>query len=136
MRHTVLGDTGPLYAAFDVSDQLHERARSDFDELAGGAWTVAVTLSVLAEGHRLVLHRLGPEAGRSWLSQTMAGASVLLTSLEDLVAAVETIHHFGAYPLTLTDALSAVTARRFEVPVWTYDHDFDVIGVDVWRPGL
>jgi uncharacterized protein len=135
LRRTVLADTGPLYAAFDVSDQLHDRARSDFDHLSAGAWTVAVTLNVLAEGHRLVLHRLGPEAGRTWLSQTMAGSSVLIATLEDLVGAVETIHHFGDDALTLTDALSAVAARRFEVSVWTYDHHFDLMGVDVWRPG-
>lgn len=31
------------------------------------------------------------------------------------------------------DALVAVVSDRLSVPVWTCDHDFDVMGVSVWR---
>jgi predicted nucleic acid-binding protein len=31
------------------------------------------------------------------------------------------------------DAVTAVLARRLELPVWTYDHHFDVMRIAVWR---
>jgi len=31
------------------------------------------------------------------------------------------------------DAVTAVVGRRLRMPVWTYDHHFDVVRVEVWR---
>jgi hypothetical protein len=32
-------------------------------------------------------------------------------------------------------AVTAVVGRRLSMPVWTYDHHFDVVRVEVWRNG-
>ena len=37
--------------------------------------------------------------------------------------------------LSLFDAIAAVVSERLSLPVWTYDHHFDVIRADVWRGG-
>jgi hypothetical protein len=31
------------------------------------------------------------------------------------------------------DAVTAGTSRRLGLPGWTYDHHFDVVGVEMWR---
>jgi len=35
--------------------------------------------------------------------------------------------------LSLFDAVLAAMSDRLEAPVWTFDHHFDVMRVDVWR---
>ena len=43
------------------------------------------------------------------------------------------ITHYPDQPITLFDALLAVMSERFDLPVWTFDHHFDVMRVAVWR---
>lgn len=33
------------------------------------------------------------------------------------------------------DAVGAALSKRLDVPVWTCDADFDVLGAKVWRQG-
>lgn len=35
--------------------------------------------------------------------------------------------------ITLFDAILAVLSDRLALPIWTFDHHFDVMGSDVWR---
>jgi predicted nucleic acid-binding protein len=37
------------------------------------------------------------------------------------------------HALSLFDAVAAVVSRRLSLPVWTYDHHFDVVRVGVWH---
>jgi predicted nucleic acid-binding protein len=47
----------------------------------------------------------------------------------DLVAA-----HQGQ-ALSMFGAVTASLSRRLGLPVWTYDHYFDIVRVEVWRDG-
>jgi predicted nucleic acid-binding protein len=40
---------------------------------------------------------------------------------------------FPTKSITLFDATLAIVASRLRLPVWTYDHHFDVMGTSVWR---
>jgi len=39
-----------------------------------------------------------------------------------------------AYPaLSMFDAVTAVVSPRLKIPVWTYNHHFEVVRIEVWR---
>lgn len=128
-----MADTGPLYAAASPRDQYHGRARAETARLAGEGQTVVVLSSTLCECHSLVLRRLGLPAARTWLTGTTLGAVVVDPSPQDRTGAVDLLTAYPDQPLTLFDALVAVVAERLGLPVWTYDHHFDVMRVPVWR---
>ncbi|HET9212282.1 MAG TPA: hypothetical protein VFR03_17895 [Thermoanaerobaculia bacterium] len=49
---------------------------------------------------------------------------------------LEALHLLSFYPdqdITLCDGVLAVLSSQFELPVWTFDHHFDVMQVQVWR---
>jgi predicted nucleic acid-binding protein len=46
---------------------------------------------------------------------------------------IDEVLSFKDQPITLFDATVAVLAQRTGLPVWTYDHHFDVMRVPVWR---
>jgi predicted nucleic acid-binding protein len=43
------------------------------------------------------------------------------------------IDRFPGRRITLTDAVLATMSPRLRLPVWTYDHHFDIMQVEVWR---
>ena len=59
MRHAVLADTGPLYALADTSDQHHQRACRQLEQLNKESRRVVVSFPVLAETYTLILIGLG-----------------------------------------------------------------------------
>ena len=63
----------------------------------------------------------------------MAGAALINPTPDDYHEAVNRIHTFTDQQITLFDAIVAVLAARLGVQVWTYDHHFDVMRVEVWR---
>ena len=132
MRQAVLADAGPLYAAVDPHDAHHDRALRELDELARDRREVMVSFSTLLEVYSLVLARLGPKIALGWLSE-MSDAALLNPSPEDYRNAAARISGFTDQAISLFDATVAVIAFRIGVPVWTYDHHFDVMRVPVWR---
>lgn len=131
-RRSVLADTGPLYAAADPDDAHHKRARQELQSLARDKFEVVVTYPTLLEAYTLVLFRLGKYAASRWLSD-MAGASMVNPNPEDYRRATATVQALTDQPVTLFDATVAALAARLGLLVWTYDHHFDVMKVDVWR---
>jgi predicted nucleic acid-binding protein len=49
------------------------------------------------------------------------------------LAAVTMLATYEDQPLTLADAVLAVLSRDLALPVWTFDHHFDVMRAAVWR---
>jgi len=133
MKRSVLADTGPPYAAADPDDQYHERAQRELKRSNRDRRSVVVVYPILLESYTLVLYRLGKEAASAWLGETMAGASLVNPAVEDYRAATAKVLSFKDQPITLFDATVAVLAQRTGLPVWTYDHHFDVMRVPVWR---
>ncbi len=63
----------------------------------------------------------------------MSAASVINPTPEDYRQAMMRLAAFSDQSITLFDATLAVLASRIGLPVWTYDHHFDVMQVSVWR---
>ncbi len=132
MRAAVLADTGPLYAAADPDDAHHKRAQRELKKLAASHREVVVSYPTLLEAYTLVLFRLGKDAALKWLEE-MALAALVNPSADDYRQAVDKVKSLKDQPITLFDALVASLANRLNLEVWTYDHHFDIMRVNVWR---
>lgn len=88
---------------------------------------------VVCEAHSLLLRRLGRQPARRFLEELREGAGILNPKSEDYFDASALLAARDDHAITLFDAVTAVLARAAKLPVWTYDHDFDVMGVEVWR---
>ena len=133
MRRAVLADTGPLYAAVDPGDDNFGQAREELDRLGLERLSVAVSFPVLCESYSLVLYRLGTRRAQVWLGEIRDQASLVNPSPGDYEAAADLISGYPDQRLSLFDAVTTVLSARLGLPVWTYDHHFDVMQTNVWR---
>jgi predicted nucleic acid-binding protein len=91
---------------------------------------------VLAEVHRLTLHRAGVQPALKALDRMGASASVSIhfATAEDHVAALSWLQRSGSRPTTYTDAVSfAVMERTACRQVLGFDGDFLAAGFSLWR---
>ena len=86
----------------------------------------------MIETYSLLLHRLGRDIASKWLAE-MADAALVNPTPEDYRQAATRVGAFADQRITLFDATVASLATRLGLEVWTYDHDFDVMRVPVWR---
>lgn len=129
----MLADTGPLYAVVDPRDDRFGRAREDVARLNSERLSVVVSYPILCESYSLILRRLGVDRARSWLEEIRDRASLLNPSARDYEAASGLISGYPDQDLSIFDAVTTVLGERLGLPVWSYDHHFDVMGVEVWR---
>ncbi len=129
----VLADTGPLYALVDPDDRHHSRARRETERLERQGLGVAVAYPTLLEAYTLVMRRLGGPAAALWVEETLGGCGLLNPTAEDYLGAVGRLGAFPDQPITLFDSVLALLSERLGIPVWTYDHHFDLMRVEVWR---
>ncbi|MGA3055525.1 MAG: hypothetical protein ABSD63_15050 [Candidatus Korobacteraceae bacterium] len=54
--------------------------------------------------------------------------------MEDYIGGAVKLATFTDQSITLFDSVLAVLSTRLRVQVWTYDHHFDVMRSEVWRP--
>jgi predicted nucleic acid-binding protein len=132
MKRAVLADTGPLYAAADPDDAHHKRAQQELLRLAREKREIVVAYPTLLEAYTLVLFRLGKSAAANWLIE-MAGASLINPSPQDYRQAIAKVQSLAGQPITLFDATTAILGATLGLAVWTYDHHFDLMRVEVWR---
>src|SRR5258706_12719320 len=132
MKHAVLADTGPLYAAVDPHDARHKQALGELRKLDREKREIVVAYPTLLETYTMVLHRLGRDTASDWLTD-MADAALVNPTPEDYQPAAAKITRLADQPITLFDATIATLAARLNLEVWTYDHHFDVMRVGVWR---
>ncbi len=128
-----MADAGPLYALRDPTDTLHERSREDQERLESERLRTAMSYSTLTECHALIMRKLGMGEARSFLSELSATSYFLTPTTQDYEKAVQRTLRYPDQNITLADAIVAEVGDRLEIPVWTYDHHFDVMGVRVWR---
>lgn len=128
-----MADAGPLYAAAVPSDQFHDRAREDLERLAREGYMVMVAYPTLLETQSLILRRAHPTAVAGWLRELSAGVEFVNPAPEDYRRAIERTRSYPDQTITLFDAVAAVLGERLELPVWTFDHHFDIPRVEVWR---
>ena len=132
MRNAVLADAGPLYAAVDPSDLHHQKAQRELQRMSYDGCNVIVSFSTMLEVHSLVLRKIRQGVALRWL-QEMADATLINPTPEDYRQASAKLSDFADQSITLFDATLAVLALRTGLPVWTYDHHFEVMRVPVWH---
>jgi predicted nucleic acid-binding protein len=132
VKNAVLADAGPLYAAVDPSDLHHRRALQELQGFSDNHCAVIVSFSTLLEVHSLVLRKIRRSVALGWLHE-MAHATLINPTPEDYRQASARLADFADQPITLFDATLAILALRTGLPVWTYDHHFEVMRVSVWR---
>jgi len=114
------------------SDQYHQRALAERAQLIQQGVDPLVPYPLLMESYRLVLRRVAPSQAHAWLDE-VPDRSVLFTPLEvDLEQALQRVRRYRDQPLTLTDCLLAVLSERLTLPVWSFDHHFDILRVPRW----
>ncbi|MBA2713017.1 MAG: PIN domain-containing protein [Rubrobacteraceae bacterium] len=133
MSGTVLADTGPLYAAVDPSDEHHERAQGEIRRLNSEGLGVAVCYPTLCECYSLVLYKLGAGTAQGWLGEIESNSFLMNPTPDDFREAARLIRGYQDQSLSLFDAVTAAVSRRLGLPVWAYDHHFDIVRVEVWR---
>lgn len=133
MRGIILADTGPLYAARDPDDDLHERSQNDLGRLRAQSLKVVVPYPILLESYSLVMRKLGNRQAHALLAQLASTSIFTNATTEDYQDASVTILPYRNQDISLFDAVLAAMSDRLEAPVWTFDHHFDVMRVDVWR---
>ncbi len=52
---------------------------------------------------------------------------------EDHKKAVGRVLRYPDQNISIADAANAEISDRLQIPIWTYDHHFDVMGAEVWR---
>ena len=129
----VIADTGPLYAAFDPSDQYHAQSQTQLRRLESEDIAVVVSYPTALEAYSLVMQRLGTQLALTFVENLVAGSDLINPSANDYLAAMQRVARFPDQKITLFDALIAVMALRLNLSVWTYDYHFDVMRVQVWR---
>jgi predicted nucleic acid-binding protein len=87
------------------------------------------------EAYSLILQRHSPAIAISWLADIPVDALFVDGKESDFLRAFEMVRRSSDQPVTLFDALMAANAARSNLPVWTYDHHFDILGAQRWHPG-
>lgn len=133
MRGVVLADTGPLYAATDSTDSRHERSLQEQTRLEAQSLRAVVSYATLQEAHGLVLRKLGPSQAQTFLRDLLRTTVFVVPIEEDHKKAVGRVLRYPDQDISMADAVNAEIADRLQVPAWTYDHHFDIMGSRVWR---
>lgn len=129
----ILVDTGPLYALAVPSDQYYKRAYAEVGKLKQNNLNVVTLYPLIFETYSLLLRRITPAKGHTWLRKTLREVGVLSPNAQDYADAVQKVTAYSDQALSLYDGLLTVMSERLELPIWTFDSDFDVMGANVWR---
>lgn len=128
----MLADSGPLYAIADETDVHHGRAIRESQLLLRERREILIAYPILLEAYSLALSRLGRSSAFAWLSQIVS-ATFVDPMPEDYRSAIAQVRSLPDQSVTLVDATLAALAGRLDIPVWTYDHHFEVMRTSVWR---
>lgn len=129
----VLADTGPLLALTVRQDQYHQRALEERRRLQKENRSVVVVYPTFYETYSLLLRYVKPSAAHGWRRQLAQNLGHLTPTTTDYEAAARKVERYSDQALSLFDGMVAVLSERLEVPIWTFDADFDVMRADVWR---
>jgi predicted nucleic acid-binding protein len=135
VRKAVLADTSPLYSALDPSDDDHDRAREDIERLNAEGIGIMLSYTTLCGCYSVILYKLGIGAAHGWLREVRDHASLINLTPADFEEAADLVATYQDQALSMFDGVTASLSRRLGLPVWTYDHHFDVVRVEVWRHG-
>jgi predicted nucleic acid-binding protein len=123
-------DTSAIYALIDRTDSHHKAARSGLDRLRKLRVEPVITNFIVAEGHALLLARLGPETARGWLAGIVW--HIERVTVEDEAAAHEILFGQTDKTYSYTDAVSFAVMKRLHIGrAMAFDRHFKQFGFEV-----
>jgi predicted nucleic acid-binding protein len=129
-------DSGAWLALRSRRDQFHAAADRFFNEAIARRSPLLTANLVVAETHRLTLHRAGPAPAGRALERMDASPSVSIHSAtaDDHAAARRWIERLLPRPITYTDAVSFAVMQASRCrDVLGFDQDFAAAGFALWR---
>ena len=88
---------------------------------------------ILDKAYTLIMRNLSLSYSHQWLTTVYDSAALINPTADDYLTAKTIVQNYQDQKITLFDAAVASIRSSLKTPVWTYDSDFDVLGVDVWR---
>jgi predicted nucleic acid-binding protein len=128
----VLVDTVVLYALVDPDDQHHQTARKQARQLDDDGMSAVVPYPILLETHALVLRWLGTATARRWLVEVREGLAFVNATARHYHAAAALGDRYHDQAISLYDLTLAVLAKELDIPVWSHDRHFSVLGTPTW----
>jgi predicted nucleic acid-binding protein len=132
----LLVDSGAWIALRSRRDQHHADADRLFQQAISAGIPLITTNLVLAEVHRLTLHRAGVAAALRLLDRVDASSrcSVEIVTAADHAGARAWLERLAPHAVTYTDATSFAVMERSGIShVLGFDEDFAVAGFELWR---
>ena len=122
-------DTSAIYALIDRDDANHAAARAAFGRLRKLHAEPVITNFIVAEGHALLLGRLGPKVARQWITQIVW--HIERVTAEDEEAAVEILCAHTDKSYSYTDAVSFAVMKRLHIGrAVAFDRHFTQFGYE------
>ncbi len=124
-------DTSAFIALLSSRDQHHVQAEHTFREAAASKRILMTTNLILAEVHRLVLHRAGIRAAAAALNRIESSPliKVEFATIAHHHSAKAWIAKLSDYPISYTDAVSfAVMESAHCLQAITFDEHFRIAG--------
>jgi uncharacterized protein len=137
VRDSVYVDTSAWIAFFSARDQNHAEAERLFREAVLRKVLLTTTNLVLAEVHRLILHRAGVAAACVALERIGLSAytSVVFAADRHHSAAIDWLARLKSHRITYADAVGfAVIEDVGCTGFLSFDSDFLVAGFSAWNP--
>ena len=134
MPRFILADTGPLYAQAMRRDGEHARAVRELKALEAQGYRLLLSQPIILETHKLLLRRNQPPYAYDYTLALTERFHTVNPQSEDYDAGLNIIGRSEDQPLSLFDATLAALATRLALPIWTFDHHFDILNTEVWRP--
>ena len=106
----IIVDTGPLYAATDISDAHHDACAALFSDPGD---QLVIPVSVVVETSFLIEGHLGPSAEAAFLA-SLASTGIVVEQLgqDDLARMAELVSTYADLPLGAVDASVVAVAER------------------------
>jgi predicted nucleic acid-binding protein len=115
-------DAGPLIALFHALDPDHAMAVAGFGELQRAGTDLLAPLPVVFEVYKWLAYRTRPALARAGLERMQETIEFVYPKEDDLNEVVSVLDSMPTWPGSLEDALVAVTALWYDVPVWTLNY--------------
>jgi hypothetical protein len=117
-------------------DAHHATADAGFRQLNRVRAVVFVPLPIVFEVYKRLVYDTRPEIARLALAQMHNSLEIVYPGADELDEVVEILDCMPTWGGSLEDALAAVTALQFDVPVWTFNYrDLGAFrNVHFWTP--
>lgn len=129
----IIIDTGVFYALLDKSDTYHKQAQSELNIVIEKNLTIYVSFPVFLETYSLLLYRLGFMTAKAFTEYCDTSVEFINPNQKQYLLAKDKVIQYPDQKITLVDGMTAILSIQMNLPVWTYDYHFDIMGVQVWR---